>query len=432
MALSQKMRRLTCVPLLLAAAGLVPPAEAQDAAVAEYFRWDPEAPPPEIDCRGEAEGDEPRHARAATVCGDLVVDGKLRAAMRQHRAGDLVAALDAYDASIEALRAEGDARDPRLIAPLQGRGMALRALDRHVEASEALAAAMHLQRIADGLHAPGTLALQPHLLHSFVMAGRVDAAAQRLQAGVATVAQAYGSDSQPYVAALEAASDYLQRLGRHEQALEMRKDWLARLEQLHGRDAPELAPALRAVAESERLIGQPELGTVDALSRLAGRMARDAPEAVQEAQEAIATMIALGDYYFAFGDTFRARGAYGRAGKALAAAPASMLASQLAEPAPLTALPRVLGGAGNAGQRLRAVRAQLRFSVDTRGRVHELTIESVAPGIPEALQERLRRSVLGARFRPRIGEKGVESVEAHRWEYRFLAPAATVAAPESS
>lgn len=428
MALSQKMRRLSCVLLLLAAAGLVPPAEAQDAAVAEYFRWDPEAQPPEIDCRGEAEGEEPRHERAATVCGDLVVDDKLRAAMRQHRAGDLVAALDAYNASIDQLRAEGDARDPRLIAPLQGRGMALRALNRHAEASESLAAAMHLQRIAAGLHAPRALVLQPYLLHSFVMAGRADEAAQRLQAGVATVAQAYGSDSQAYVTALEAASDYLQRLGRPEQALEMRKDWRTRLERRHGRDAPELAPALRAVAESERLIGQPELSTVNALTRVVGRMDGNAPGA---AREAIATMIALGDYYLAFGDTYRARSAYGQAGKALAMAPASTRLRELVESAPITGMPSVLDGAGNAGQRLRAVRAQLQFSVDLRGRVRDLTIESLAPELPQALRQRLRRSVLTTRFRPRIAEDGAESVEGHRWEFRFLAPAAAVAVSES-
>jgi tetratricopeptide (TPR) repeat protein len=324
-------------------------------------------------------------------------------------------ALDTYRRALDVLDAQGDATDLRLLRPLHGMGVVLRALDRGADAIVPLKRAVDITRNRDGLHAASQLPLLHPLIDSYLEAGRFEDAARERQFAFSVAESLYGKDDLRLLPAIEDQARWNEMTGNFAAARQLH----ARAVQIaEASDPRSLAgiPGLRGIARSYRLgfvFGETQ-AVVAADSMLAGSAFNDPlmPQVVRSlpavgeqvllrALDLLAGMpeqarlrgevlLDLGDWYLTANQDSRALAAWSQAWTQFTAAGD---AQPLAQPALVIYRPPAIA----VSRRLEdpedhlVQEVELRLAIGANGAVKEATVAN-----PDPQREAAERAVIAA------------------------------------
>jgi TonB family protein len=124
-------------------------------------------------------------------------------------------ALDSYREALTLLDQQGDATNLKLIRPLHGMGMALRALDRDEEAIAPLKRAVDITRNREGLYSPNQLPMLRELIGSYMVARRVEDAGREQQYAFNVAETSYGKDDARLIRPLDEFARWNESTGRY-------------------------------------------------------------------------------------------------------------------------------------------------------------------------------------------------------------------------
>jgi Tetratricopeptide repeat len=334
------------------------------------------------------------------------------------------AALDAYRDGLKVLEAVADNADPRLVSPLFGLGLSLRALSRDEDAIVPLKRAVDITRNREGLFAQSQMPLLRPLIGAYMGASRSQDAGREQQYAYTLAENAWGHNDLRLLGPLDDLARWNEDVGRFTmaRALYLREVQVADT-------APGSKPALavdglRGLARTYRLayvFGETEVAapTPNNVSMLDSMLQTASTSPSSEGERALLGALGrlrdsqpvdtrklgevqtdLGDWYMTAGVEAKAVARYREAWNSLSAVGA---ADSLAGPRALTYRPPSLAvsrGSQDA-DRYSSQDVNLRLSIDAAGRVHEAVVTNAAPE-----RESAERSVIAAvrrtQFRPSI------------------------------
>lgn len=406
----------------------------------------------------------PARALVEALSGDrrLGTTARYNLAVVQLHRGDRMAAIDNLQQVVETLRASGNFRDPRLAPPLAALGAAYYLSEDYPGAIEHIEQANFITRADKGLESLEQTYQDELLLTSLVKIGRLEDAADRLEASLTIHRQALSGGPELERALAGAARWYRllelsDREGRlHEERLEILAAEL-------GSEHPDLVPVhydlagsysrrmhsdlekLRDIKEAERNVSYSFVRT-DQVRRaisndfgggLDNRSLLDAEWKavrslklalrIQESQaepdsQAIAdTYVRLGDHYQLIGSHRKARRYYQRAYDLLKESHADQrLAELFGAPIPIYQRPMKVP-ATNDPNLLSAYNGEVELLLDinSRGEPRNIELLEVRPEQAKQLGERALRYSRDTLFRPLLTDNGIETAEKVRYIYRF-------------
>lgn len=333
-------------------------------------------------------------------------------------------AMDAFRDALKVLEAVADSADPRLVRPLSGLGLSLRALGRDEEAIVPLKRAVDITRNREGLFAPSQLPLLRPLIGAYMNAGRSEEAGREQQYAYTLAENAWGRNDVRLLGPLNDLARWNESVGRYTMARMLYLRAVQVADSAPGSNPVLAVDGLRGVARSYLLayvFGETEEAVASASNTSMSdsmlqnavnvppsegeRALRVAIERLRAAQPVDTRKLGevqtdLGDWYLTAGAEPRAMALYRDAWNSLSAVGA---ADSLAAPQALTYRPPSLAvsrGSQDA-DRYAQQDVQLRLSIDATGRVREAVVTNAAPE-----RESVERSVIAAarraQFRPSI------------------------------
>ncbi|MEY2853643.1 MAG: hypothetical protein RL030_775 [Pseudomonadota bacterium] len=335
-------------------------------------------------------------------------------------------ALDAFRDALKVLEAVADSADPRLVRPLSGLGLTLRALGRDEDAIVPLKRAVDITRNREGLFSQSQIPLLRPLIGAYMGSARSQDAGREQQYVYTLAENAWGRNDLRLLGPLDDLARWNEGMGRFTlaRALYLREVQVA--DTAPGSNPALAVDGLRGLARSYRLayvFGETEEAVVAStnnnVSMLDSMLQTAANVPPSEGERALRVAIErlravqpldtrklgevqadLGDWYLTAGADARAMAQYRDAWNSLSAVGA---ADRLVAPQALTYRPPPLAVSRGTQEEDRYSRqdVNLRLSIDAAGRVREAVVTNAAPE-----REGIERSVIGAvrkaQFRPSI------------------------------
>jgi TonB family protein len=340
------------------------------------------------------------------------------------------AALDAFRGALKVLDAVADSADPRLVRPLFGLGLSLRALGRDEEAIVPLKRAVDITRNQEGLFSPAQLPLLRPLIAAYMNSARSEDAGREQQYAYTLAENTWGRNDVRLLQPLDELARWNETMGRYTMARMLHARAVQIADTAPGSNPVLGVDGLRGIARSYRMAfvyGEAEesiatansAATTDSLlQRVAAapssegeralRIALDRLRAAQppDSRRIGAVQADLGDWYLTAGVPQRAMPMYRDAWNSLNSVGAAGL---LATPVPLTYRPPSVAVSRGLQDpdRNEQQDVDLRLSIDATGRVREAVVTNPSPqreSVERAVVSALRR----AQFRPAI--EGGEAV----------------------
>ncbi|MET0280956.1 MAG: tetratricopeptide repeat protein [Steroidobacteraceae bacterium] len=331
-------------------------------------------------------------------------------------------ALDTYRRALTVLDMQGDATDTRLLRPLHGMGMVLRALDRGPDAIVPLKRAVDITRNREGLHAASQLPMLNALVDSYIEAGRFDDASRERQFAFGIAETLYGRSDIRMLSAIDDQARWNEQMGRYTAArlLHVRAVDIADAVEPGGVQS---VAALRGIARCYRLayvfgenaeavgaatlmpsaLGEPNLTQVMAAPSSEGERAlRHALSLLsgKPGQTALRgqVLLDLGDWYFTDGKTQRAVAAWSESWNEMVRAgdtgPLQQPAVVVYRPPSIAVSRRLEDEDDHSVQEV-----ELRLVIGSNGAVREATVANPAPE-REAAERAVMAAVRRSGWRP--------------------------------
>jgi TonB family protein len=334
------------------------------------------------------------------------------------------AALDAFRDALKVLEAVADGADPRLVRPLFGLGLSLRALGRDEDAIVPLKRAVDITRNREGLFAQSQVPLLRPLIGAYMGAARSQDAGREQQYAYTLAENAWGHNDVRLLGPLDDLARWNESTGRFTmaRALYLREVQIA--DTAPGSNPVLAVDGYRGLARSYRLAyvyGETEEVVVNPnnVSMLDSMLQTAVTAPSSEGERALLIALErlrasqpvdtrrlgevqadLGDWYLTAGADSKAMARYRDAWNSLSAVGA---ADSFAGPKPLTYRPppqSVSRGAQEA-DRYSQQDVNLRLSIDAAGKVREAVVTNAAPE-RESVERSLVAAVRRAQFRPAI------------------------------
>jgi len=413
-------RFLLALPLLLASTAtlaafeLPEPTSQGEAAYAPRLQEDPSRPADAptaaaIDAITAEDGNAAGNILAAKAAAASSAaygprDARLSAALvnlgtARQRAGDVAGALREYQSAIDLIEAAGGPRDPRLFDAWYGMGYASLYAGNYRAASDALANALQLHRMNQGLYSAGQL----DVLHALALAlranGKTEDADQAQMRRMDVAQHVFGPESPELAKLFVSGGRWFRGSGQYGQSVHLHGLAMAILQDKDKNDPRLIEPLIEiALSGSERRRDPDELpapGVLQPGAALAQAERLAAARTDGTAIERAATLVRIGDVHFLIGRRDQALRAYSKAAAALAPegreppfAQPSFISFRVPRPAPLAE------GAG-------FVLAE--FGVETDGDTRDVRIvESQPATLPATVGSSLISALRQARLRPQI------------------------------
>ena len=333
-------------------------------------------------------------------------------------------ALDAFRAALTTLDQDADSADERLVRPLLGLGVTLRALGRDEEAIVPLKRAVDITRNREGLFAQSQLPLLRPLIAAYMADLRREDAGREQQYAFTIAETAFGRNDVRLLEPLDELARWNEAVGRYSMARLLHARAVQVADSAPGSKPALAVPGLRGIARTYRLAfiyGETEESATAAntasmsdslLQRVMTGPPSDGERALRVALDRLRqetpvnsrllgeVLTDIGDWYLTSSNEQRAWPAYREAWNALSAVGA---AEPLATPAPLTYRPPSVSVSRSTEdpELYRQQDVKLRLSVNAMGDVREAVITN-----PSADSEGPERAVISAlrrsRFRPAI------------------------------
>lgn len=339
-------------------------------------------------------------------------------AIAQHHAGNLTAAVAAYEQAISLIQVHGNYRHPHLATPLAGLGVAQYQLGLFDDASDSLLQSAFVIRADKGLKSQEQLRYYEPLMQSLYAAGRFDEALQRQQIRVAVVERSSGNGPE-LLMALEGAAAWAHRLGLYLPERRFHNQRLDIIQDAHGFEDPRLVPVLWDITRTYQKMLDPDILSLSSLQR-AERIQKEHPEttAVERAQ----TKLRLGDLYMTFEGIIKGLAYYRSARKILVDAGEDDLAQEwFGDPVVLIYTPPGSSGPDKArpGRQILG-KATAILEVTANGRPREVKVTKIDPEQAEKSRIKIARAIREAKFRPRITAQGTQRARDVEMEFQFL------------
>lgn len=333
----------------------------------------------------------------------------------RQRAGDVPGALRDYQSAIDLIEAGGGPRDPRLFEAWYGLGYASLYAGSYRAAADALATALQLHRVNQGLYSAGQL----DVLHALALAlranGKTEDADQVQLRRMEVATRVYGAESPELAKLFISGGRWFRGSGHYGQSVHLHGLALAIFQEKDKNDPRLIEPLIEiALSGSERRRDPDELpapGVLQPGAALAQAERLAAARTDGSAIERSAALVRIGDVHWLIGRRDQALRAYSKAAAVLAPegrqppfAQPSFISFRVPRPAPLPE------GDG-------FVLAE--FGVETDGDTREVRIvESQPATIPASVGASLVSALRQARMRPQISNGKPVASSAVR--YRLL------------
>lgn len=335
-------------------------------------------------------------------------------ATTHYRLHQYESALDAYRRALTLLDAQADTTDPRLVRPLHGMGVVLRAMDRGGDAIVPLKRAVDITRNREGLHAASQLPMLNALINSYLEAGRFDDATRERQFAFNVAESVYGKDDLRMLPVLEEQARWSEMTGRYAAARAMH---LRAVQIADAADPASLLsiPALRGIARCHRLefvFGERQdpalpagsmMGSAfdDPLMPVASAPATEGEAALRRALDLLAgkpdqsrlrgeVLLDLGDWYLTADKGSRALASWSEAWRQLTAAGDAQAMAQpelvIYKPPAIAVSRRLENPEDYVVQEV-----ELRMAIAANGAVREATVAN-----PEPRRESAEKAVIAA------------------------------------
>jgi tetratricopeptide (TPR) repeat protein len=340
-------------------------------------------------------------------------------------------AADTYREALKILDLDGNATNERLLRPLQGLGIALRALDRHEDAIAPLKRAVDITRNREGLFATAQLPLLHDLVSSYTAARHIEDAGRELQYAYTIAETAYGKNDVRLLPELDKYGRWNESVGRYTAARMLHSRAVQIADSAQG-SSPLLAiDGMRGLARSFRLafvMGENEETIAETLPRSFTENSTLVPvtgpsaEGERALRIAVQRLIAatptdsnrlgevqadLGDWYMTAGAQSRAIPAYKDAWNSFKLAGNE---NALVIPVPLTYRPPSIAVARGVEdpEQFDEQTVQLRLVITRLGEVRDAVVINPLPR-REAAERAVISALKRSRFRP--GISGGDSVD---------------------
>lgn len=340
------------------------------------------------------------------------------------RLGQHGEALDNYSRALTVLDLTGNATDPRLVAPLHGLGVTLRAMQRPDEAIVPLKRAVDIIRNREGLHAASQLPMLRALIDCYEQTWRLEDAGREHQYAFNVAEQTWGSNDPRMIGPLAVLAAWHEKTGRYTAARVLHM----RAVQLADREEPgsiKAVDGLRGIARTFRLafvngesqdsvmatqtdlppsLAQAQIASVMAAPSGEGERAlrnalqRLQPEGPSKAAERGAILVELGDWYRVAGAGSRAMNTWMEAWGELSKAGDT---SAMDQPAAIVYRPPQMAVSlrPQDPQQYTIKEVRLRLSIAVDGDVRDATVDSPVAG-NESAERALTAAVRRATWRP--------------------------------
>ena len=331
-------------------------------------------------------------------------------------------AMDTFRATLKLLDQESDSADERLVRPLLGLGLSLRALGRDEEAVVPLKRALDITRNREGLFALSQLPLQKQLIAAYMATQRLEEAGREQQYAFTVAETAYGKNDVRLLAPLDDLARWNEAMGRYSMARLLHVRAVQTADSAPGSTPVLAVNGLRGIARSYRLgyvYGETEEAAASAANASAAdnmlqravvgpsgegeRALRVAIERLRAASPVDSRTLGevqadLGDWYLTAGSPQRAIPQYRDAWNTLNSIGASQL---LAQPVALTYRPpSVAVSRGPQDPDRYAVQdVDLRLGIDAQGVVRS-TVVTNAAAERESAERAVSSAVRRTQFRP--------------------------------